>query len=141
MNSWTADIARSTMLLSDSSDKSTSSHTSSNSSSSSSKSSRHSKSSPQVAMKSPPQRCQPLYSTATKLNSPANIEIFPHLQHHLQHPLQHPPPHLHLQYQPIITMLIFLGKWKNMMKILQYSVVAERVILQQDFLRQQRERE
>ena len=93
-----------------SSDKSTSSHTSSNSSSSSSKSSRHSKSSPQVAMKSPPQRCQPLYSTATKLNSPTNIEIFPPLQHHLQHPLQHPPPHLHLQYQPIIIMLIFLGK-------------------------------
>ena len=74
INSWTADIARSTMLLSDSSDKSTSSHTSSNSSSSSSKSSRHSKSSPQVAMRSPPHRRQPLYSNAIKLNSPTNIE-------------------------------------------------------------------
>ena len=52
MNSWTADIARSTMLLSDSGDKSTSSHTSSNSSTSSSKSSRLGSSSPQVAMRS-----------------------------------------------------------------------------------------
>ena len=73
IGSWTADIARSTMLLSDSSEKSTSSHTSSNSSSSS-KSSRHSKSSPQVAMRSPPHRRQPLYSNAIKLNSPTNIE-------------------------------------------------------------------
>ena len=64
------------MLLSDSSEKSTSSHTSSNSSSSSSKSSRHSKSSPQVAMRSPPHRHQPLYSNAIKLNSPTNIENY-----------------------------------------------------------------
>ena len=60
INSWTADIARSTMFLSDSSDKSTSSYTSPNSSSSSSKSNRHHRSSPQVAMRSPPQRRQPL---------------------------------------------------------------------------------
>ena len=60
INFWTVDIARSTMLLSDSSDKSTSSHTSSNSSSSSSKSSRHDKSSPQVALRSPSQRRQPM---------------------------------------------------------------------------------
>ena len=76
INSWTADIARSTMFLSDSSDNHQSSYTSSNtSSSSSSKSSRHNRSSLQVVMRSPPQRRQPLYANAIKLNSPIHNEI------------------------------------------------------------------
>ena len=75
INSWTADIARSNMLLSDSSDKSTSSYTSSNSSSSSSKSSSKPHSSPQLVIRSPPHRRQPLYSAARKTNSPTQNDI------------------------------------------------------------------
>ena len=69
INSWTADIARSSMLLSNSSEKSTSSYSSSNSSSSS-KFSQKPHSSPTIIIRSPPHRRQPLYSDARKSTSP-----------------------------------------------------------------------
>ena len=74
INSWTADIARGNMLLSDSSEESTSSYSSSNSSSSSSTSSRKPHLSPTIVRKSPPHRRQSLYSAARKSTSPIPID-------------------------------------------------------------------
>ena len=74
INSWTQDINLSTMMMSDSSEKSTSSGSShSSSSSSSSKSSKRSRSSPQLAIRSPPHRRQPLYANTIR-NSPNKID-------------------------------------------------------------------